>query len=124
MPTRKTPFALSPEEARRVEQVDLLAAEGEQGLPRLLELLTDPSWKVRRSVIAALAALGSPAVEPLCELLREDRSDEARIAAAVDALVASVADVVGPVMRLSEHASPPVVADAAQVLGRRRPVAE
>lgn len=116
----RTPFALSDAERRRAEEVDRLAALGALGLARLLEMLADASWTVRRSVVASLASLGDAAVGPLCDVLRARRDDEARIAAAVDALVASSADVGPSVLALSYDADPAVVADAAQILGRRR----
>ena len=40
---------------------------GTGGLDQLLAMLDDPSWTVRRAVVAALAALGTPAVAPLVE---------------------------------------------------------
>jgi HEAT repeat protein len=113
-------MALSGEDAQRLERVEALAALGAGGLPQLLELLGDPSWAVRREVVSALASLGADAAGPLCRVLVTRRDDEARLAAAVDALVASSADVTDEVERLSTAEDPHVVCDAAQILGRRR----
>ncbi len=111
-------YILDPEEARRVQAIDLLAARGD--VAGLIGLLDDPSWKVRRSVIAALAGLGDPAVEPLAEVLTSNRDHEGRLAAAVDALVASTGEVIEPMLRLTRDSNPATATDAAQVLGRRR----
>jgi len=113
-------LALSGSERQRVERVDALTAAGSASVSQLLEMLADASWTVRRSVIASLAALGDAAVVPLCELLRGRRDDEARLAAAVDALVASVGDVETAIEAFTDDRNPAVVADVAQVLGRRR----
>ncbi|MET0594171.1 MAG: HEAT repeat domain-containing protein, partial [Polyangiaceae bacterium] len=83
-------------------------------------MLDDPSWKVRRRVTEFLSVEGAPAVEPLCELLRTRRDNEARIAAAVDALSHSTTVDDTPIWRLAKHRSAAVAADAAQILGRRR----
>ncbi len=114
------PLSLSPEDRARVEGVEQLARSGPESLRQLLAELDTPSWAVRRAVIGALARLGAPAVEPLCDLLRQRRDNEARIAATVEALVASTADADEAVVRLAEDPNPAVVYDAAQVLGRRR----
>jgi hypothetical protein len=71
-------------EQRRVAQIDQLVAT--RGIDELLASMSDPSWTVRRASVAALAALGDDAVGPLCTWLRERRTDEHAIAAAVDAL--------------------------------------
>src|SRR6185312_14179324 len=86
----------------------------------LIAMLTDPSWTVRRAVVAALASLGDAAVGPLCVALQTTRDSEARIAAAVDALVASIGHADEAVARMSSDSNPAVAADAAQILGRRR----
>ncbi len=113
-------IALSIEELRRLEQVDRFTAEGAAGVVHLCDMLTDSSWVVRRAVVAALAAAGEPAVEPLCDLLRTRRDHEGRLAACVDALVASTAPVEGAMVALTDDPNPALVSDAAQVLGRRR----
>ena len=64
-------------------------------------MLDDASWAVRREVVTALAAEGSAAVLPLAKILREERENEGRIAAAVDALAASTADVLDAMQDLS-----------------------
>ncbi|MGK3964625.1 HEAT repeat domain-containing protein [Sorangium sp. So ce118] len=119
MTSRRPPLALSETERQRVEHVDRLAASGSAGVPALIEMLADPSWSVRRAVVASLAALGGAAVQALCDCLGARRDSEARIAAAVDALVASLADVDGPVLALTQDPRAAIVADAAQILGRR-----
>jgi HEAT repeat protein len=100
--------------------VDLAVALGKQGVPELLELLTEPSWVVRRSVVSGLAALGESAVGGLVDVLRNRRDDEARIAAAVDALAASNGPATDAALALAESDDPAVVCDAVHVLGRRR----
>ena len=117
---QSAPLALSGNERERVDRVDRLVASGAAGVPSLIELLDEPSWSVRRAVIAGIAALGEVAVGPLCQSLRTDRKSEARIAATVDALVACAADVTAAVTALAEDPDPAVVADVAQILGRRR----
>lgn len=119
MSARRPPFAVAVAERRRVELVDRLAATGPSAIPALVEMLADPSWTVRRSVVASLAALGDAAVLPLCACLRARRDSEARIAAAMDALVASLGDADAAVLALTHDPRPAVVADAAQILGRR-----
>lgn len=114
-------LVLSPEDRARVEQVENLARSGAEGAQALLALLAEPSWAVRRAVVAALASLGDPAVPGLCEVLSTRRDNEARLAAAVDALVASRGESVGAHMvALAKGAPGPIVCDAVQVLGRRR----
>jgi HEAT repeat protein len=104
-----------------MEAVQRLTASGAAGVEALVELLAEPSWVVRRAVVASLARIGNPAVAPLCAALLEDRSNEARLAAAVDALVASGGDVEPAVLALGDEAGlPAVLCDAAQILGRRK----
>lgn len=94
------------------------------GVSNLLSELANPSWTVRRVVVATLAELGDIVAEPLCELLRTLRDNEARIAAAVDALSASTgAGVDNAVLTLTESLEPAVITDAAHILGRRRSAA-
>lgn len=112
--------AVTPEELIRIQEVDRLVTEGAQGVAPLLDRLDDPSWVVRRAVVAGLASLGNESLRPLTELLRSRRDDEARIAATVDALVASLGDAEEEVESLASDDNPAVVADAAQILGRRR----
>ena len=87
------PLSLSAEDRARVEAVEALARRGVSGLEALLADLDTPSWAVRRAVIGALARMGTPAVAPLCEVLRHRRDSEARLAAAVEVLVASTGEV-------------------------------
>jgi len=112
--------SVSSEELRRIEHVDRLVAGGDDGLHDLLEMLDDPSWSVRRAVVAGLAAAGTAAVAPLVDVLRTRRDDEARIAATVDALSALAADCDAELVALTAGAPAPVLADVAQILGRRR----
>jgi HEAT repeat protein len=114
------PLSLSSEDRARVEAVEALARRGAASLDALLQDLDTSSWAVRRAIVGALARLGTPAVGPLCRLLRESRGSEAQLAAAVDALVASTGEVDEAVIALGEDPSPAVICDAAQVLGRRR----
>jgi HEAT repeat protein len=72
-------------------------------------------------VVATLGAAGDAAMSALFSVLRTQRDSETRIAAAVDALAASSAEVDARIIaELVEHADPAVVADGAQILGRRR----
>jgi HEAT repeat protein len=114
------PVAMTPAEQRRAAAVARLAQAGADGVPELAEMLTDPSWAVRRQVISALAAAGDAAVPVLCEAVRARRDDETRLAAAVDALAASVGDPRAPLDALARDRQAAVRADAAQILGRRR----
>jgi len=115
-------LAFSPEELRRVQEVDRLAALSGVGVPRLVAMLDDPSWAVRRAVVAALGAAGDAALAPLLDALQTRRDDEARIAALVDALSTLAAD--GAEAELAKLAATSreatVLADVAQILGRRR----
>jgi HEAT repeat protein len=122
MTTTAPPLAYSPEELRRATRVDELAALGPSGIAELLEMLDDPSWTVRRAVVAALAAAGVPALEPLCATLRTRRDSETRIAATVDALAALSADerVDAALAAMTRDGDPALLADVAQILGRRR----
>jgi HEAT repeat protein len=113
-------LALSAGEVGRIEEVDRHFALGEDGVAPLIEMLADRSWAVRRAVVAALASLGTAAVGPLCASLRQRRDDEARVAATVDALAASGGTADDAVIALTRDQNPAVVADAAQILGRRR----
>ncbi|MGE0527767.1 MAG: HEAT repeat domain-containing protein [Bdellovibrionales bacterium] len=107
-------------ERARVANVQSLGAGGAAGVTNLVEMLADPSWVVRRAVVESLAKLGDVSVISLCDVLRSRRDSEARLAAAVDALVCSTGSVEREVLKLLPHENPAVVADAAQILGRRR----
>src|SRR5690606_28208320 len=102
------------------DRVEHARSLGAAGVPLLLSMLDDQSWAVRRRVVGALAGLGPPAVEPLVAVLRDERGDETRNAAAMDALAACSADADDALLALADHPDPAVVADAARVLGRRR----
>jgi HEAT repeat protein len=113
--------AITEAERTRIEQVDRLVALGGRGGAELVAALSDPSWTVRRAVVAGLASLGDDAVGLLCALLRDSRGNENAIAAAVDALSTSLGSTVNAqVVALAVAGKPAVVADAAQILGRRR----
>ncbi len=114
------PTGLSAQEQEAVAEIDRLVALGDEAVEPLVARLTEQSWAVRRAVVSALASLGDPASERLCEVLRTQRDDEARLAAAVDALAAAVGDAERFVAPLADDPNPAVAADAAQVLGRRR----
>ena len=114
-----SPLVLSATDREQIAEVDALSRAG--SLPALVQRLETRSWAVRRAVVAALARAGQPAVEPLVQLLLGARTDEALLAAAVDALCASRGDADSAMLRLAAADPPPaVLCDAAQVLGRRR----
>nr|MDQ3364785.1 HEAT repeat domain-containing protein [Myxococcota bacterium] len=114
-------FNLTDAERRRIEHIDRLVARGGESVAELLTSTGDPSWTVRRAVVAALGALGDEAVAALCAWLRDQRTTEHAIAATVDALVASRGQTATTeVMSLLEDRRPAVAADAAHILGRRR----
>jgi HEAT repeat protein len=117
----KPSLSVSSAERARAAEVEVLRGQGAVGA--LVERLTDPSWSVRRAVVAALARMGDPAVIPLTEVLITRRDDEGRLAAAVEALVASYASVDEAVLPLTESSVPAVVCDGIQILGRRRSTA-
>ena len=113
-------LTLSAEDRVRVERVEALARRGSESAAELIALLDEPSWAVRRAVIAALASIGEAAVPGLLSVLQGARENEGRIAAAVDALVATGADVEQRLVTLARSDRSPVACDAVQVLGRRR----
>jgi HEAT repeat protein len=116
-------LSLTDAEHRRIERIDRLVLVGAASVGELIASLADASWTVRRAVVAGLAALGDDAVGPLCGWLRHQRSSERAIAAAVDALSASVgASASAQVAGLLGDPRPAVAADAAQILGRRSAV--
>lgn len=122
MPRTPTPpLVLSPAERERIDHVRAVVRRGEAAVAPLVTSLADPSWAVRREVVGALAALGDAAVPALVEVLETRRDDETLLAAAVDALVASTgAEVDGAVIAMAQDERAAVLADAAQILGRRR----
>ena len=117
MTRRSGAVALTTAEQERAREVATLLA-GRQ-VDALVARLGEPSWAVRRDVVRALGELGQAAVPALVEALRSRRDDEARIAATVDALVANSGDVLPAIAPLADEPDPAVVADVAQVLGRR-----
>jgi HEAT repeat protein len=107
-------------ERTRLERAQRAAKLGASGVPALSAMLSDSSWFLRRQIVVLLAEVGQPAVDELCRILAEDRSDEAKNAAAMDTLALTNAAVTHQLLGLAAHANPAVVADAVQVLGRRR----
>ncbi len=105
------------ERERSVEAESLFERRDAVGL---VERLSDPSWVVRRAVVSALARLGDSATESLRDLLRHHRDNEASVAAAVDALVASLGNADKIALGLAADRNPAVVWDGAPILGRRR----
>lgn len=111
---------LTDAERGRIDHIDRLVALGEPSVGELLDALSDPSWTVRRAAVAGLAALGDDAVSGVVTWLRDQRTTERGIAAAVDTLAASIGSTAtASVERLLEHPDPAVAADAAAILGRR-----
>lgn len=110
----------APAERAAIEAVRELGREGVTALPRLLEALRTTSWIVRREVVAQLAKLGPAAGAAMCEQLRTDRKGEARLAALVDALVATDDASEPAILELLECPDVAVIADGLQILGRRR----
>lgn len=119
MTSRSPAIALTREQADRIEQTKRLAGAGAAGISTLIGMLDEPSWAVRREVVAALAAMGAAATPELVTVLLSQRDDEARIAAAVDALSAST-DGFEALSELARSADPAVLSDFAQILGRKR----
>lgn len=120
MKAARASAVVSDVERARLEHVAALAGAGERGVAELIALLDEPSWNVRRAVVAALAQLGEAALPALFRELREARSNETRIAANVDALATSVGDVEALLIAGVASASEALAADIAQILGRRR----
>ncbi|HVZ87464.1 MAG TPA: HEAT repeat domain-containing protein [Polyangia bacterium] len=114
------PFAFTSDELQRMERVHRLSAAGTEGIGGLIDLLADPSWTVRRVVVAALANAGDAAAGPLTQALRARRDSEARIAALVDTLSSLDGHPESLLIAMGGDANPAVVADVAQILGRRR----
>lgn len=112
--------SLSSADRARVDDIERLVVSGPRGIPALLDRLLDPSWAVRRAVVAGLAALGDAAVAPMLDALVSHRESEARVAALVDALVASAGDPTPGLEALASTGVPAVLCDAAAILGRRR----
>lgn len=90
------------------------------GFEALIDQLAVPSFNRRRKVIRELADHGDAALPALVRQLVDRRGDETCIAATVEVLVRSAGDVEGALVPLHAHPNHAVVADVAQVLGRRR----
>lgn len=118
--SREPSHALTETERGRIEELDRLVARGAAATGELVRALDDRSWTVRRAAVGALAALGDPAVSALAIWIADQRTSEHAIAAAVDALVASIGSVTPVALQLLAHPNPAVAADAAAILGRRR----
>jgi len=112
--------ALTVSEGERGRALEVERLLRDRATGELIDRLTDPSWTVRRAIVSALAHLGDPAVGPLCDVLRFRRDDEGRLAAAVDALVASLGNVDAALLAMADSGNAAVVCDVAQILGRRR----
>ncbi len=108
------------QDAERLEQIGRLGQRGDARA--LMPLLDDPNWATRRAVVAALAGAGAASLAPLCDALQNARDSEGRIAAVVDALSAATADPTPLLTAMIPGADPAVLADIAQILGRRRNV--
>ena len=120
MTSREAPLTVSPDDSSRIVEVQRLAQRGSAAVDALVAMLTERSWVVRRAVVTALGRVGTAAVPALCRALSADRSNEARLAAAVDALVGSSGDVEPHLLALAESSDvPAVICDVAQILGRR-----
>lgn len=113
-------YSITESEQLRVNQVVKFEALGEEGIPALIEMLGDASWVVRRAVVESLSNMGNAAVTLLCHELKNHRTNEARIAATVDALVGSRGASEICVSALADDSDPAIAADVAQILGRRR----
>jgi HEAT repeat protein len=113
-------YTITEAEQARVDSAKKFASAGTSGISKLLAMLEDPSWVVRRSVVGSLALMGDLAVVSLTHELKTKRQSEARIAATVDALVASLGDVETSIEKLADDSDPAIAADVAQILGRRR----
>ncbi len=112
--------ALSTSERARSEALERAAQLGSAGVAMLVDMLADPSWIVRRRVVAVLATMGEPAAVALKGVIEGRRDDERVNAAAMDALVANVSPAATAAMlSLVDHPDGAVVADAVHVLGRR-----
>jgi HEAT repeat protein len=114
--TAVTGAAPGDRDRERIAEIEALDAGS---VDVLIGALDEPSWVVRRAVVAALGRLGDAAIPALVRALVTDRTDERRISATVDALVASAGDPL-PFLVALDGAPPSILCDAAQILGRRR----
>lgn len=104
----------------RIDALQQALADGTVAAAPLIDQLDEPNWPLRRAMIAVLSGLGDAAVPAMVDALVARRDDEARIAALVDALSGSSGRVESKLGPLAAHADPAIVADVAQILGRRR----
>jgi len=111
----------SERDRERLLRVMKLRQGGATAVPELIAELAEPTWAVRRAVVAALAE--AEPITLLCAALRNSRENEAQIAGLVDALAASRQAVDPAVRELLNDPNPAVVCDAAQILGRREDAA-
>jgi HEAT repeat protein len=111
-------LVFSPDELKRLGTIKSLAEAHD--VAGLIPMLDDPSWAVRREVVVALAASGDRAIGPLCDVLRTRRNNETFIAATVDALASSSGNADRALTAFVPDSEIPVLADIAQILGRRR----
>lgn len=108
----------SERERERLRHVEALRFDGPSAVPALLAELVEPSWVVRRAVVAVLAAGDRAVALRLCDALANARDHEAKIAGVVDALTASRADVDDVLVELTASPNSALVCDAVQILGR------
>jgi HEAT repeat protein len=106
-------------DAARLARIAELKQGGLSAVKELIEELVEPTWSVRRAVVAALAEAEPAAAPLLVAALRTARDSEARIAGLVDALGASHSDVDSLVLELTTDENAAILCDAAQILGRR-----
>jgi HEAT repeat protein len=111
-------LSLTQRDREQVEEIRALADGGD--VTSLIDRLRTARWPARRAAVSALAALGDAAVKELCSALVSQRNDEGQIAAIVDALSLSTADVRAAMESLATHDACAVVCDAATILGRHR----
>lgn len=114
------PALVSRDDARLLQEVARLSAQGADGVRGLLELFKARSWTVRRAVVTALEGQDAAGLRKLTCALVEQRSHEPTIAGIVDALSGAAADADELVRRLLHNATPAVLCDAIQIVGRRR----
>ena len=106
-------------ESSRLARIAELRQLGAAGFAELISELLEPSWAVRRAVVAALAEAGPELMPALCRALADSRDNEARIAGVVDALSTTHHDVDDLVLELLARDDVALLCDAAQILGRR-----
>lgn len=120
MESAPKPWMLSRREQVQIEEIDRLAAQGSLALDKLMSMLADPSWTIRRAVVGALAAHGELAFRPLADVLLQRTPNENVLAAVVEAFVGSSADPSAILLHLTKHENAAIALDAVQILGRRK----